>query len=278
MFRKVILLILFCGLGLSAFSQISDEQVIRLVQEAQAQAQGMSPNEIMLLLATKGVTQEQVERLQKVYNSSESKDAQLNDNMSNRLRVEDGFSSSYSSRRGGNRFLTEEVEPLGVLDTLSYEMYLNRTPLEEKSDIFGRDIFNNNLLTFEPQLNIPTPENYILGPGDEIILEVWGDSESNFRNYISSEGSIIVSGIGPIYLQGLTVKEADIKIKNEFRKIYSGIGSGDVFVNISLGSIRSIKVNIMGEVLAPGTYTLPSLASVFHALYYAGGVNDIGSL
>lgn len=130
------------------------------------------------------------------------------------------------------------------------------------------------MLTFEPQLNIATPDNYLLGPGDEVIIDIWGNSEANIRQVISPDGNIVVQGIGPVYLNGLTVKEANARVKNEFSKIYA-IASGNVSIRLTLGQIRSIQVNVMGEVAVPGTYTLPSLASAFHALYNAGGVNPI---
>ena len=144
--------------------------------------------------------------------------------------------------------------------------------------MFGRDIFNNQTLTFEPLLNIATPDNYLLGPGDEVIIDIWGASQDNIREIISPDGNIIVQGYGPLHLSGLTAKEANERVKNELSKIYSGINTGNSSIRLTLGNIRSIQVNVMGEVLMPGTYTLPSLASAFHALYSAGGVNPIGSL
>ena len=125
-----------------------------------------------------------------------------------------------------------------------------------------------------------TPENYVLGPGDEVIVDIWGDAEQSFRQQISPDGMVTDSKIGPVYLNGLTVKEANMRLRNAFAEIYSTM-KGErptTFLTMSLGQIRSIRVNVMGEVEVPGTYTLPSLASLFHALYSAGGVNDIGSL
>ena len=129
-------------------------------------------------------------------------------------------------------------------------------------------------------MNMPTPENYELGAGDEVIIDIWGNSELTVRQEISPDGYINVTNIGPIYLQGMDIKEASAKIKTAFGRIYSDLRSANprTFMKMSLGNIRSIKVNIMGEVVLPGTYTLSSFASVFHALYSAGGINDIGSL
>lgn len=143
--------------------------------------------------------------------------------------------------------------------------------------VFGRNIFSGGL-TFEPNLNIATPDNYMLGPGDEVIIDVWGDAEVNYTRTISPEGTINIPRVGPVTLSGYTVKEANSRIKRSLARIYAGINSGSTSVKLTLGNIRSIQVNIMGEVANPGTYTLPSLASLFHALYAAGGVSEIGSL
>ncbi|KAA6338968.1 hypothetical protein EZS27_013073 [termite gut metagenome] len=145
-------------------------------------------------------------------------------------------------------------------------------------NIFGHDIFTTQYLTFEPNSNLATPDNYILGPGDEVIINVWGDSETSIRAMISPQGNIQVERIGPIYLSGQTVKEANNYLQREFEKIYSGLSGNRSQVKLILGEIRTIQINIMGEVLVPGTYRLSSFSSVFHALYSAGGVTETGSL
>lgn len=127
-------------------------------------------------------------------------------------------------------------------------------------------------MTFAPSYNIATPPNYVLGPGDEVVIEVWGESEFRVQEKISPEGSITIQGIGPVFLSGLTVAEAQQRIADQISEIMNGQ------VRVTLGQIRSIKVNISGEVRVPGTYTLPALATLFNALYTAGGVNNIGSL
>lgn len=144
--------------------------------------------------------------------------------------------------------------------------------------VFGRNIFATKNLSFEPNMNLATPENYTLGPGDEVIITVWGASENTIRQTISPEGNIMVSTIGPVYLNGLSVKEADLFLQQKFSKIYGGIPDKEYSLRLTLGQIRSIQINVMGEVAVPGTYTLSAFASVFHALYSAGGVNSIGSL
>lgn len=158
----------------------------------------------------------------------------------------------------------------------------NNTPEDSlKNQVFGREIFSNKNLSFEPNLNMPTPKNYPLSAGDELLINVWGDSELNLQLTVSPDGTIIIPNVGPVAISGLTVDEAEQRIKQELGKIMSNLVDGEApntFVSVGLGKIRSIKVNIVGEAVTPGTYTLPSMASLFNALYAAGGVNDIGSL
>ena len=153
-----------------------------------------------------------------------------------------------------------------------------KQPLEEI--VFGREIFSDKNLTFEPELNIPTPKNYVLSAGDEVLINVWGDSELNLKLTLSPDGTILIPNVGPVPLSGLTIEAAEQRIRQELRKIMATLDGSEpnTFVSVGLGQIRSIKVNIVGEAVAPGTYTLSSLATLFNALYAAGGVNDIGSL
>lgn len=238
------IIILLC-IPLVNFAQLTDAQVIETVK--QAQAQGKSQDEIILLLSQKGVTQAQVERIKSGYEQPSAGVVQS----SNRERLEK---------------VSSENQPISQHLT--------------ENDVFGRNMFNNKKLTFEPNLNIPTPDNYKLGPGDEIIIDIWGNSEASIKQQISPEGSIYISGLGPIYLNGKLIQEATAYLKKVFSKIYADLNSSDpkTFLKLSLGQIRSIKVNIMGEVVMPGTYTLPSLATVFHALYSAGGISNVGTL
>lgn len=146
-----------------------------------------------------------------------------------------------------------------------------------KLGVFGKEVFSSRNLTFAPNYNMPTPANYVLAAGDEVIIDVWGASELNVRTVITPEGSVTLSGVGPVYLNGLTISQAEQRIKLRLDKVMGGIGTRS-FIKVSLGQIRSIWVNMAGEVSLPGTYTLPSLATLFNALYSAGGVNQIGSL
>lgn len=146
--------------------------------------------------------------------------------------------------------------------------------------VFGRSVFTGRTLTFEPNGNMATPKDYRLGPGDEVIVEVWGANEDTVNALISPEGSIMVEEIGPVYLNGLTVAEAERRIRGAIARKYAGISGEEPAsqVRVTLGQIRTILINVMGEVEVPGTYRLSSFASLFHALYRAGGVTDIGTL
>ena len=144
--------------------------------------------------------------------------------------------------------------------------------------IFGHDLFRSSKLTFEPNLQIATPDNYVLGPGDEVIIDLWGNTDSSEKYKISPDGRIVIPGVGPISLSGLTIAEASKRLRSSMAAMYEGLYDGSVQLKLTLGSIRSIQVNITGEVGNAGTYTLPSLATLFHALHVAGGVSDLGTL
>ena len=150
----------------------------------------------------------------------------------------------------------------------------------EARRVYGHSVFRNQSLSFEPNENVATPQNYRLGPGDEIVIDIWGASEDHIRQTITPEGSIMVSQIGPIYLNGMTIQEANNHIKGRFASKYAGVGGSEPEseVNVTLGQVRTIQVDLMGEVAVPGTYRLSPFSTVFHALYKSGGINDIGSM
>ena len=141
--------------------------------------------------------------------------------------------------------------------------------------MFGRNIFTNENLTFEPDVNVATPQDYRLGPGDEIIIDIWGASENSIRQEISPDGTITIPGLGMISLNGMNIADAKEYLRSELSRIYADEGNQ---IQVTLGNTRSIRVNVMGEVMVPGTYTMSAFASVFHALYNAGGITDLGSL
>ncbi|MDD4993337.1 MAG: SLBB domain-containing protein [Paludibacter sp.] len=157
------------------------------------------------------------------------------------------------------------------------------TPLDQKKEkeelkVFGSYLFTNQNLTFEPKLNIPTPPKYVLGTNDELIIDISGLYEANYKLKVSPDGVVRIPNLGLVKVSGLTMDMASNTIKNKVSKIYMGVSSGETRVNVSLGSIRSIRVTVVGEAERPGTYTLPSLATAFNALYSCGGPNEIGTM
>ena len=168
------------------------------------------------------------------------------------------------------------------MPSLDAQREANRLAGDLSGTVFGREIFSNKNLSFEPNLNVPTPKGYVLSAGDELLINVWGDSELNLKLKVSPEGTILIPNLGPVSVSGLTIETAENRIRQELGRIMSTLSGNtdgaNTFVSVSLSQIRSIKVNIVGEVVAPGTYTLPSFATLFNALYAAGGVNKIGSL
>ena len=151
-------------------------------------------------------------------------------------------------------------------------------PVNSGSPIYGAYIFNTQNLTFEPKLDIATPTNYIIGVNDEIVIDISGLYEANYKLKVSPEGNIRIPNIGPVRVSGKSIEEATSKIRNEIAKVYQGVSSGETKVNITLGSIRSIRVTIVGDATRPGTYTLPSLATAFNAVYACGGPTEAGSM
>jgi len=164
-------------------------------------------------------------------------------------------------------------------DTSEIDLFRqNANPSDiKRKKIFGAELFTNKNLTFEPNLRIPTPPNYRLAADDQVMIDVYGYSEVQYKLTVTSEGYIRIPNLGPVYVNGLTMEEAKTRITKQLSTIYSTISSGKTFVQISLGNIRSIKVLLIGEVVRPGTYTLPSLATVANALYASGGPDENGS-
>lgn len=165
-----------------------------------------------------------------------------------------------------------------------YLLMLREDSVKKNLDkiVFGREIFLSKKLTFAPSLNIPTPKDYVLSAGDEVRINVWGNSQLNLKLKISPDGTVLIPNLGPVLLSGHTIESAESSLQQELGRIISdlsdGSGEGNTFLSLSLNKVRSIKVNILGEADTPGTYTLPAYATLFNALYAAGGVNDIGSL
>ena len=257
---NVFLFILLLGVFSPLMAQnMSDSQVLEYVKEGIRQ--GKEQKQLASDLARKGVTQEQAMRVKQLY------EQQNNVNASNATGTDVNESR-----------LREEMKE-NTSDML--EDHPSTQDLARSNQVFGRNIFNTRNLTFEPSVNIATPLNYRLGPGDEVIIDIWGASQNTIRQQISPDGTINIQKIGPVNLNGLTISEANDYLKKTLNKIYNGLNNTNdptSDIRLTLGSIRTIQINVMGEVVQPGTYSLSSFSTVFHALYRAGGVSDIGSL
>lgn len=249
-----------CSPLLMAQSSMTDQQVLEYVK--QGMSEGKDQRQMATELARRGVTREQAERVKKLYEQ------------------EQGVSTSRMSGTELNearlREATQEESTTSVLENPQPDS----RELAQENQVFGRNIFNTRNLTFEPSVNIATPPNYRLGPGDEVIIDIWGTSQNTIRQQISPDGTINIEKIGPVSLSGMTVSEANEYLKRVLGKTYSGLDApnGTLEIRLTLGNARTIQINVMGEVIQPGTYALSSFSTVFHALYRAGGVNEIGSL
>ena len=260
---KKILFSLFLTLMMptAIFAQsMTDDAVMAYVKDGVKQ--GKTQKQLYQELLIKGVTKEQLLRIKEKYEQQQSmsKERQGNENIDTE-RTEAKDEENSSSAQDDNKKLAMPQDSIKV---------------------FGRDIFYSSNLTFEPSINIATPTDYRLGPGDQVVIEVWGASEANIVQKVTPDGYISIPDVGPIAVNGLTVQAASNRIRAKLSKIYSGMKTANVDlstnVKVSLGQIRTIQVNIMGEVARPGTYALSSFSTVFHALYKAGGVSPIGSL
>lgn len=242
---------------------MSDEQVVEYVKTATAA--GKSQKQIVRELAAKGVTKAQAERIQKKYEQQ-------------RGGVEQAEAAVDKNRqRYASQAEVEQAEALIVDFKDAAEPQLE----SDAKPIFGRNIFNSKNLTFAPSQNLATPANYKLGPGDEVIIDIWGANQNTIRQTISPDGYISVETVGLVYLNGMGVSAAEKYLRKRLSSIYAGISDDETpasEIKVTLGQIRTIQINVMGEVVAPGTYALSSFSTVFHALYRAGGVNNLGSL
>jgi protein involved in polysaccharide export with SLBB domain len=255
--------------------QLSDEQIKAMI--ARGEQSGMSQQDILSAAAAKGLPQAEVDKLRARMNGSgRQKDSTSTGDGANRNRA-------YTEDNNRKKLKGTDNRKYNKTKYNSEDTVFSHSPLDfEEESIFGLSLFTSNKqLSFAPSLNIPTPKNYQLGAGDELIIEVWGNSQQTYQQKISPEGSINIPMLGPINVNGLTFEEATRKIKKEFTKIYAGLKDPNpiTFLKVSLGAtVRSIKVNIVGDAAVPGTYTLPSFASAFNALYAAGGISKNGTL
>ena len=306
--KRLIVFVMFLSListGIMAQSSMTDSQVADFVQKEAAK--GTSQSQIVTRLMQNGVDISQIRRVRKMYDRQKQNlglgsDEQV-DRVASRLRTNNGKkteeeaeadkkataamnrkrAATTSQRVQGNTTWEKEYDEN---DQDFTQMQNELSPLtkqkEEKDDekkedkgrkVFGRDIFNNKDLTFEPAMNIATPQNYVLGPGDAVSVDVYGASQKTFDCTVSPDGQIVIEGFGPIQVGGLSVAAAKARIRSTLGSRYSSSR-----ISLSLGQTRTISVNVMGEVKVPGTYTLSAFSTVFHALYMAGGTNDLGTL
>lgn len=268
MIRKTGLLffvvILLAGICIPAAAQMTDDAVIEYVKEGMAN--GKSQNDLLKELMASGVTMEQAQRIKKMV-ESENQGTNL---MIGRVDEMD--------RRRRNAPGVAHLPAVEMQEQADGEE-VPEGELTEKKEIFGHNIFSNRRLSFAPSLNIPTPLNYRLGAGDEVIIDVWGSNEATIRQTISPDGFINIPNLGMVTLNGMTIKEAEQYLRKKLAQIYpvEGEDAASDF-KLTLGNIRTIQVSVTGEVVVPGTYSISSLSNIYNALYCAGGVNDLGSL
>lgn len=254
-----LLALMACSPLVMAQTSMTDQQVLEYVK--QGMAEGKDQRQMATELARRGVTREQAERVKKLYEQEQGiKASSMTGTEQNEARLREAAQED-------NTTMLENNQP-------------DSRELVQENEVFGRNIFNTRNLTFEPSINIATPPNYRLGPGDEVIIDIWGTSQNTIRRQISPDGTINIEKIGPVNLSGMTVAEANDYMKKVMGKTYSGLDTtdGNLEIRLTLGNIRTIQINVMGEVRQPGTYALSSFSTVFHALYRAGGVSEIGSL
>lgn len=251
-----------CALALAsqpARAQMSDDAVISYVKGGMAT--GKSQTDMAKELAARGVTKAQAERIKAKYEQE-----QASQNEASKVAGVQEY-----QRRVNDGALETEA---GDIDAVSTELGQNGA-----KRVFGRNIFTSRNLTFAPSSNLPTPVNYVLGPGDEVIIDIWGTNQATIRRTISQDGTINIPDVGMISLNGMTIKQADAYMKKKLGQIYSVDGdNAKSEIKLTLGNIRTIQVNMMGEVANPGTYYLSSLSNIYHALHRAGGVNRLGTL
>lgn len=295
MLKKLLLLIVILVAPQFVIAQsMTDEQVIQFVK--QRQENGDDEKTIVTKLLQKGVTTSQLRQIRKKYqaqqeqlgavdltneqgNTTKSRkrtnrqlageqSQQKNNYMINsQVRGRNGLGGMTTGEQ--HSLISDEIGFMDIDSLIYYQNYFN----EDENKVFGRNIFNNQNLTFQPSMSIATPGNYVLGAGDNVIIDVWGASQQTFEGEISPDGTVTIEGVGPVSLSGMTVIEANNFLKKKLGQYYASSN-----ISLTVGETRSIQVQVMGEVIAPGTYTLSSFSSAFNAMYAAGGVSDIGTL
>lgn len=278
MFKRitVLLLLMLTVFAQQAWAQMTDAQIVEYI--VTNVAAGKTERQIANELFAKGVSTSQIQQLLRQYRNA------TGSSVSAEKETTASVSSSQVSRNVAqpsqedinDRLFPQEKKKKVKQSTAEKENQLFDSLGRKR--IYGMEIFSSRRLSFEPNQNQATPEDYVLGPGDELIITIYGTNEMVIRQTISPEGTINVTQVGPIVLSGLTIKEAKGKLKTSLSKTYSSLRSGASHLILSLGAVRTIQVNVLGEVTSPGTYRLSAFSTVFHALYRAGGITEIGSL
>lgn len=275
--KKFLLTTALCLItSLSIHAQMSDQQVIEFI--AREQKAGSSQSQIVTKLMQKGVKIEQIRRLRNQYSKQISKTG-LSSKADNavseaeiRMRNTEDKGQELTTAKAGTKGETENEADVQYAEVQG-DIKQSESDVNHINNVFGRNIFNQRLLSFEPSMNIATPMNYVLGPGDQLIIDIYGASQKAVSAQVSPEGKVTLPGYGPLKVSGMTVDAAQAHIRKTLGARYSSSQ-----LSVSLGNTRSMTINVMGEVRVPGTYTLSAFSTVFHALYKAGGINNIGTL
>ncbi len=292
-----IFLLISAAQCLYAQSGMTDDQVIRMIQREQKA--GSSQAQIVTKLMQSGVDISQIRRLKDKYdrqmnqkglgnvndetlqpndsrmrkNKQDATNSALNKYSNNRIQSNSADRIEINEKDPEFLLMQKELSYLTPKDSIEWLKELLDEKSKMKKRVFGRDIFNNKELSFEPNMNIATPQRYVLGPGDNVIIDVYGASQKTFNAVVSPDGEVTIEDFGPIKVSGLTVEQANAKVRSLLGARYSSSKT-----KLTVGQTKTMMVNVMGEVKVPGTYTLSAFATVFHALYMAGGINDLGTL
>src|SRR5690554_6258132 len=241
---------------------LSDAQLEELVRRATES--GLTEAELLQMARLRGVPTIELEKLRKRIEALD-------------LQGAGARSSGEASKREPRRQMDFNEITQGL-----FRMQDNFEVDEEQERYFGMNLFYNKSrrLTFEPNLNLATPSSYILGTGDVLYVDIYGQSERYYEANVTPEGNLILENIGPISVAGLTIDEASKLIKSRLSRYFTGLSGSNptTFVQVSLGNIRTIQVHLVGELRLPGTFTLSAFSTVFNALYDAGGPNENGTM
>ena len=298
----LLVMLLLTATDVNAQSTMTDQQIISFVMEEREK--GSSQSEIVQKLMQRGVNIQQLQRVRRKYERQIKQaglgsvadqavtDAEKRMRQNNAKKQEGADATSYRVKGNAKQitdkktgkmkydetsadFLQMEDELSGIMptDSIAWLEQILEQQEKDRKKIFGHDIFNNEELSFEPNMNIATPQDYRLGPGDAVIIDVYGASQETIEATVSPDGDVTIEGFGPVQLSGLTVAQANARLRSQLGPRYQSSQ-----IRLTVGQTKTIIVNVMGEVVAPGTYTLSAFATVFNALYSAGGISDIGTL